>query len=34
MYIDRYRYMYAHPPKDGGGLTIFGNLKKVLRVRY
>jgi hypothetical protein len=27
MYIDRYRYICTHPPKDGEGLTIFGNLK-------
>jgi hypothetical protein len=27
MYIDRSRYICTHPPKDGEGLTIFGNLK-------
>ena len=27
MYIDRYRYICTHPPKDGEGLTIWGNLK-------
>jgi hypothetical protein len=27
MYIDRYRYICTHPPKDGEGLTIVGNLK-------